>query len=219
MTDETLAAEAATETTTTEAGTTESASANASETLLTGNGEAGNQEQETATTDQKPEDKPGEGSEEKPEVPEAYEFTFADGMEVDADTLGNLSELAKELGLTQEQAQKIADLGVKQSERWAEAQQQVLADAEKQWIDTLKADKDLGGDKLDENMAVAKGALDKFGSPELTEFLKESRLGNHPELIRWAFKVGKAIADDSVVPGGRSTNVQQKPFYANSDHR
>lgn len=219
MTDstETAVAEQSTETTGAEAGTTQSTPASAGDTLLTGKEEAGNQEAETATNDQKAEDKPAEGSEEKAEVPEAYEFTFPEGVEVDPDTVGELGNVAKELGLTQEQAQKIADLGAKQSERWLQAQQTVMDNAEKQWIDTVRADEEIGGDKLDENLSVAKGALDKFGTPELAAFLKESRLGNHPELIRLMHRVGKAIADDSVVPGGRSTNVQKKPFYANSN--
>jgi hypothetical protein len=218
MTD-TITAEAATETTDAVAGTTEAAPASAESTLLTGEEGDGNQETETATDDQKAEDKPADGSKDGAEVPETYEFKFEDGLEVDPDTLTGLSETAKELGLTQEQAQKIADLGAKQSERWAGAQQTAMDNAEKQWVADVKADEEIGGDKLNENLAVAKQALDKFGTPELTSFLKESRLGNHPELIRLMNRVGKAIAEDSVVPGGRSTNVQSKPFYANSDHK
>ncbi len=126
--------------------------------------------------------------------------------------------MAKELKLTQEQAQRIADLGVKQSERWAQAQQEVLQQAETQWLEQVQTDKEIGGDKLQENVAVALKAIDTFGSPELKAFLKESRLGNHPEMIRFAYRAGKAIADDSVVPGGRSTNGERKPFYPHSNH-
>jgi oligoendopeptidase F len=130
-----------------------------------------------------------------------------------------LSDVAKELKLTQEQAQRIADLGAKQSERWLQAQQEVMQKAEEQWLETVQTDKEIGGDKLNENVAVALKAIDTFGSPELKAFLKESRLGNHPEMIRFAYRAGKAIANDSVVPGGRSTNGERKPLYDNSDHR
>lgn len=219
MTDTAVAEAATTETTGAEAKDTQSAPAVAADTLLTGKEEGGVQEGEAKADDQKAEDKPADGSDgKKPEVPEDYEFSFSEGMEVDADTLGDLKGVAKELGLTQEQAQKLADLGVKQSERWVSAQQKVMEDAEKAWVDTVKTDKEIGGDKLAENLAIAKGALDKFGSPELSAFLKESRLGNHPEIIRFMHKVGKAIADDSVVPGGRQTNQQPARFYDNSDH-
>jgi hypothetical protein len=223
MTDTTGAAvaEQVTEATAAEAGTTESTPASAGETMLTGKADTGNQEGVTAAEDQKAEDKPAEGSEGKADVPEAYEFKFPEGVEVDPDTVGELGNVAKELGLTQEQAQRIADLGAKQSERWVEAQKQIMEATEKQWVDEVRSDKEFGGDKLDENLAVAVKALDKFGSPELTQFLKESRLGNHPEMFRLAVRIGKAIADDSVVPGGRSTNQASDPaalFYPNSKH-
>lgn len=208
-----------TQTPTAEAGTTQSSSANTPGTLLTDRAAEGDQKAETAPQDPKAEDKPAdEGSKENAKVPEAYEFKFPDGVEIDPDTVGNLGELAKELGLTQEQAQKIADLGIKQSERWVEAQVKAMEAAEKEWIDALHGDKEFGGDKLNANVATAGKALDRFGTPELVAFLKESRLGNHPEVIRLMYRVGKAIADDSVVPGGRSTN-ERKPFYENSDHR
>jgi len=225
MTDttDTAVAEQATETAAVEAGTTESTPASAdTKTMLTGTDGDGSQEDVTAAEDQKAEDKPAEGSEDKAEVPEAYEFKFAEGMEVDPDTVGELGEVAKELGLTQEQAQRIADLGVKQSERWADAQKQVMDQAEKQWTEAVQADKEIGGDKLKENLSVAVKALDKLlgdKAPEFKSFLEESRLGNHPEMIRLMVRAGKAIADDSVVPGGRSTNAQRASFYDNSDHQ
>ncbi len=62
---------ASTQTAAAEAGTTQSTPANASETLLTGKEETGNQEGQPATEDIKAEDKPAdEGSEGKVEVPE-----------------------------------------------------------------------------------------------------------------------------------------------------
>ena len=45
----------------------------------------------------------------------AYEFTMPEGVEIDPATLGNLTELSKELGLTKEQAQKVADLGAQEA--------------------------------------------------------------------------------------------------------
>lgn len=219
MTDTTETAVAeVTETTGAEAGTTESKTqASAADTLLTGKEEGGNQEQAPETKDETAEDKPAEGSEEKAEVPEAYEFKFAEGLEVDASTLEDLGGLAKELGLTQEQAQKIADLGAKQSERWQNQLSEIMAENDRQWMEESRADKEFGGDKFDENLALGVKAVETFGGPKLKQLLKESRLGNHPEMLRAWINVGKAIADDSVVPGGRSTN-EPKPFYPNSNH-
>jgi hypothetical protein len=77
----------------------------------------------------------------------------------------------------------------------------IKAQAEK-WAAAIKADKELGGDKLAANLAVAARAVDAFGTPALKEFFNKSGLGNHPELIRAFNKAGSLISEDSVVPGG-----------------
>jgi hypothetical protein len=76
------------------------------------------------------------------------------------------------------------------------------------WLDEARADKDIGGDKFDENVATAIKAIDTFGSDGLKSILNESGLGNHPEIIRFAVKAGRLISDDAVhmpsVAGGNA---------------
>lgn len=159
-------------------------------------------------------------AEDKPATSEEYEFAMPEGVEIDPETLGDLKGLSKDLGLSKEQAQKIADLGAKQAQKWVEMQQAAIAEANASWVEQVKSDKEIGGDKLAENLAIARRALDRFGSPELTALLNDSRLGNHPELIRAFHRIGKAIADDAIVPGGRSTNRPSDPaqrLYDNSN--
>lgn len=55
-------------------------------------------------------------------APEKYEIKAADGMTLDAVTLGEFEGLARELNLSQEKAQKVTDLGAKMAERWATSQ-------------------------------------------------------------------------------------------------
>jgi hypothetical protein len=197
--------------------TTEGASSSASPAPAPADAVTGDQQPPPAADAPAPEDKP-ETTEAAPET--VYEFTMPEGVEIDPATLGNLTELSKELGLTKEQAQKVADLGAQQAQRWAQAQEQAINDVSAQWIDTVKTDKEIGGDRMAEKLAVAKRALDRFGSPELTQLLDESRLGNHPELIRAFYRAGKAISDDALVPGGRSVRGSNDPasrLYDNSN--
>jgi hypothetical protein len=78
-----------------------------------------------------------------------------------------------------------------------------------EWEAAITADKDIGGDKLPENLAIAKKALADFGTPALTELLEKSKLGNHPEVIRFMVKAGKAISQDSrLVTGGHATTIE-----------
>jgi hypothetical protein len=174
----------------------------------------GDQQPETGSSTPPAEDQPATSGEEID-----YAFTFEGDVDVDATSLEDLKALAKDLKPI-DQAQKIADLGQKQAQRWLQAQEQAIQDATAQWVEQVKTDKELGGEALNANLATAKTALTRFGSPELTKLLDESRLGNHPEVIRFFHRVGKAIGDDSLVPGGRTTNRPANPaqrLYDNSN--
>ena len=135
-------------------------------------------------------------------VPEKYEFTQPEGVSMDAEALGEFEGLAKELKLSQEEAQKVTDIGVKLAQKWEAKQADVIQQAAAEWAASATADKEFGGDKLTESLVVAKKALDAFGTPELRSLLNDSRLGNHPEVIRFMVRAGKAISEDRMVTGG-----------------
>ncbi|CAI1975857.1 peptidase [Serratia proteamaculans] len=131
----------------------------------------------------------------KPAAPEKYEFAAPEGQELDANALSVFEPIAKELGLTQEQAQKLVDIYPQIQQQQAEAWSKQIAD----WGEQVKADKEIGGDKFNASVGAAQRALDQFGNPELREYLQASGLGNHPALVRFCAKVGKSMAEDSFV--------------------
>jgi len=138
-------------------------------------------------------------------VPEKYEFKTAEGQPLEGEFLGEFEAIAKELELSQEQASKVAELGAKMAKDFGVQQSKALEAASAAWEAEVTADKEIGGDSLPENLAIAKKALADFGTPALTKLLGESKLGNHPEVIRFMVKAGKAISQDSkVVQGGRN---------------
>lgn len=144
----------------------------------------------------------GEGKEAPQGAPEKYEFKAPEGQEFDAGTIEAFSEIAKELNLTQEAAQKLLDRMGPTIETQQKGQLQAIHN---EWKQASQTDKEFGGEKLAENLSVAKKALDAFGSPELRALLEQSGLGNNPEVIRFMFRAGKAISEDSFV--GRSTGA------------
>lgn len=182
----------------------------------------------TATADAgtQPTDKPAEGAkvedegttaEDKKEAPagapEKYEaFTLPEGMEVDEELLAEFTPTLKELGLTQAAAQKVMDFAPKLIERTVQQTTAALLDQvgmadRASWSESSRTDKEFGGDKLNENLAVAQKAMTAFGTPELRAVLNKTGLGNHPELIRAFVRAGKAISEDGYVPGGKTTTV------------
>ena len=146
-------------------------------------------------------DQPAAEPEAKAEVkaaPEKYEFKVPEGKQFDAEVLTTYSEVARELNLSQEAAQRVLDA---MAPKMAERQMAQIEAIRTGWADSSKGDKEFGGEKLSENLSVAKKALDAFGTTELRSLLNESGLGNHPEVIRFMFRAGKAISEDRMVTG------------------
>jgi hypothetical protein len=161
---------------------------------------------QASAAEAKPDAKPAEGDKPaaaKPEAtaPEKYEFKTPEGVQLDAEIVGEFEGIAKELGLPQEKAQRLVDLGAKMAQKHGASVQQHVEAAQTKWLDAAKSDKEFGGEKLQENLAVAQKAM-KFASPELKTLLNESKLGNHPEVIRWMIRVGKAMSEDKPIPAG-----------------
>ncbi|ELW9486317.1 peptidase [Enterobacter hormaechei] len=153
---------------------------------------------------EKPADKPDDEEQKQEGAPEKYEFTAGEGVELDTEALKDFEPVARDLNLTNEQAQKLVDAypkilaGVQQ--RQAEAWQKQTEG----WAETVKADKEIGGDKLTANLSAAQRALDQFGTPELKEYLNATGLGNHPDLVKTFVKIGKAMSEDGMVTGKES---------------
>lgn len=168
---------------------------------------------ETAATQQQAGGQAAQGQktegEQKPEgAPESYEFKAEEGQAFDDQVIGAFSEVAKELNLSQDAAQKVLD---KMAPVIASRQAEQISAAQAAWTESAKTDKEYGGEKLTENLAVAKQALDQFGTPELRTLLEESGLGNHPEVIRMFYRTGKAISEDRFVSGSRANGTPSDP--------
>ncbi|MDT7481756.1 peptidase [Citrobacter portucalensis] len=139
-------------------------------------------------------------------APEKYEFKPAEGQELDAAALEQFEPIARELNLTNEQAQKMVDLyGTKIMPMVKQQQVEAWQKTTEQWAADVKADKEIGGDKLTANLSAAQRALEQFGDPELKEYLDTTGLGNHPALVKAFIKVGKAMSEDKVVTGGHES--------------
>ncbi len=136
-------------------------------------------------------------------APEEYgTFDLPDDFDMNNETLAEYHTFAKENNLTQEQAQR----GVDMVAQMKQAEMQQWVEQQKSWVEDAKADAEYGNDKFDESIAVAVKARDSFGTSEFNEMLDSSGLGNHPEMIRFLHRVGKAISENSVIVGGTTTS-------------
>ena len=118
--------------------------------------------------------------------------------------------IARESGLSNEQAQKVLELANTEAaatlseylEAWkpgdpakgieggAEWSQRVG-----EWEAAVRADPDLGGAKFDETKRLATLALEKVATPELRGLLHTTGYGSHPEILRLFARLGREASE------------------------
>ena len=142
-------------------------------------------------------------------APEVYEFKAAEGQTFDPEFLKGYSEVARELNLTQEAAQTMID---KVGPVLAQQQQAQIARVRSEWAEASKVDAEFGGTKFNENLAIAKQSIDKFATPEFKQMLDDTGLGNHPEWIRYCYRVSKAFSPDNFEGGHKEGGAAPNDF-------
>lgn len=146
----------------------------------------------------------GEAPKTQPEgPPETYaDFAVPEGAAAfDKDVVAAFGTVAKELKLSQGNAQKLLD---SMAPAIAKSQQARVEALKAEWQQQVLDDPVLGGDRLGETMAIARKAYGKFASPELRKMLTETGLEGHREVIAMFHSIGKVISDDTIVAPGSS---------------
>jgi hypothetical protein len=126
------------------------------------------------------------------------DFSVPEGMEMDTELLQAFTPLAKEAGLSQDEAQKFIDLQAEVSKRMVQQQHDAWAETQGKWKDAGQVDEEFGKGKYDESIGIARRAMREIGGPPLFKALEDTGMGNHPEFIRVFYRIGKAIGEDNV---------------------
>lgn len=147
-----------------------------------------------------------------------YEFTTPEGIQLDAGRLEKFTALATELKLPADKAQALVDMAVEVEVQRVEAFNKQKVD----WVEELKADKELGGDKLLQNLATAKkvfSILPEAQAKELKDLLNATGLEANPAFFRFFHAVGTRLSEDSFVPAGSNPRTVDslKSFYDKSN--
>ncbi len=151
----------------------------------------------------------------KPNVPDKYELKAPEGQKLDALGLDVFTPVFKELGLTQEQAQKLVDTQFQVVTKAVEHQTKEMGDqiaAETAaWAKASREDKEFGGTNFDANAKIANKALAAFGSPELKQVLVESGYANHPAFVRLFWNIGQKLSESSAPTHGQPAATKATP--------
>lgn len=152
-------------------------------------------------------------------VPEQYAFEPPEGLELDDETKGRIeafADTAREMGLTQKQYQSLIEYDLNRAQQLNDVAVESWDRQVEGWRKSAKADKEIGGEKFAENLKVAESAIKQFGDPDLRALLKSPSpenpnglaIGNHPAVLRFLNRVGKAIADPKLLQGDAAPQTE-----------
>jgi len=151
-------------------------------------------------------------AEPKPDEHKEFVLKLEEGSPLSDSDIDRISTLAKEKGLSEGDAKELIAGQEAAVNVYKDAQMQDVEDVRTEWVEESKSDKEFGGEEFDANMAVAKTAIDKYGSAEFKKSLEDTGFGNHPEVIRVFYRIGKAMANDKLITA--ESTVGNKPSDA-----
>ncbi len=152
-------------------------------------------------------------------APEEYaDFTAPEGLKLDESTLGDYKALAKEMDLTQEQAQKLLEFGGDKLKAQLEAPYQLWRDTQVKWQSEIKADPEIGGANYDASIKAA-GEVFKPGpgnplvkneadAQALRRALNVTGAGNNPAVVKFFVRLGKVISEPASLVGKAPKSTQ-----------
>lgn len=145
-------------------------------------------------------------AQEKPAAPEKYELKIPDGSLLDAKAVEGIASFAKDQGLSQAQAEKLLMREHEAMSRFVESQNEQIRVQHESWKNSVKQDPEIGGDSFNKSVEAAKRVVTRFGSEAFIKQLTDTGLGNHPELVRFCARIGRAMLnDDFVKPGAQAS--------------
>jgi hypothetical protein len=163
-------------------------------------------EESSLLSDEAPEKATEEDEVEEAEPADYDEFTMPEGMDVDQEALSEAVPVFKELGLGQDQAQKLIDVYAQQQVKAQTEAVRQLNEQRTKWREEVKAEPE-----YEKSLGLAKKALKQLADPETSAMITGSWMGDHPGLVKLLANAGRAISDDAFVEGARGASRPKGP--------
>ncbi|MGA2223583.1 MAG: hypothetical protein ABSH41_03970, partial [Syntrophobacteraceae bacterium] len=135
-----------------------------------------------------------------------------EGTSLDEASATEFKGLAKELDLTQEQAQKLLSFGGDKIKALAEAPYKAWSETQTKWQAEVKADPEIGGTKFQDSVKAAAlvfqpGESNPFVTNDadaqaLREALNMTGAGNNPALVKLFVRMGNLLKEPGNLTGG-----------------
>jgi hypothetical protein len=145
-------------------------------------------------------------------VPDKYELKLAEGSLLDQSNVERIAALAKERGLTQEQAQDLLKTEEGAVLHFNQQKLQEHLNVRETWVKEIKTDKDFGGDNFNANLEIAQKVIREFGGEELMKVLDATGYGSNPDVFKFAVKIGQklGVGGDTFVRASQPASAAPK---------
>ena len=128
-----------------------------------------------------------------PEKPEDYEFGTKEFNEANKQMLTTWRAKAKEFGLTKEQFAKLTEYEVATMQATKQRLEKAQAEEAKKGVAELQQE---WGKDFDAKIQAAKKTMQSIFPQSFSNFLENSKLGNHPEMVRAMVKLAESVSED-----------------------
>ena len=144
----------------------------------------------------------------RPSEPSGYNL---DDYEPTPGTLDDFRNHAHKMGLTQQQAEHLLNSSINEAQSAQQRNKDQLNDIEMEAQGQLN--RDWPGKEYDRNMEYARRAFSQFATPELLSFVEDTRLGDHPEILKMMAKIGRSFSEHNLLVG-QDAPTQLNPVAA-----
>jgi hypothetical protein len=148
----------------------------------------------------------------RPAKPEEYKFGEVQSrLPVQEPVKKDFMATAHKIGLSQRQADELYKWYMTSGDKMVGEQEETARRLQAEATNKLKQEY---GAAYDDKVAIARQALRSLGDDELLSFLDQTRLGDHPALVRTFVKIGQMLKEDGKLEGGGRESHAMSPAEA-----
>ncbi len=148
-----------------------------------------------------------------PKIPPEITLEIPDEFKNFEPQITAYKDVAKTLGLNQNQAQELLNF----NHQNFKSEQELRAKQMQSWANEVKNDAELGGANFENSVMYAVKSLQEYDeSGQILKMLEESGYSNHPEIIRFLSRIGKQNLEDTIVNSKHRTDIPlEERMYPN----
>lgn len=90
----------------------------------------------------------------------------------------------------------------------SEASSKQWSDTQTAWQNEVKADPEIGGDKLPATLSAVNKLVTEYGSDKLPEVFALTGAGNHPEMIKFLNKIANVLTEGRPIQATAPVNSE-----------